>query len=91
MGSYLGGDGAVLVLVEDGEGLLERLELVGRQRLEDLSAVRLREGRHRDRCLLRGLIAYSNSKKGFEARSSSLHIRLAISIARTLAIDFDYL
>ena len=81
MGSYLGGDGAVLVLVEDGEGLLERLELVGRQRLEDLPAVRLREGRHRDRRLLRGLTSYSNSKKWFEARSSMLHFRLAISIA----------
>ena len=62
VGSYLGGDGAVLVLVEDGEGLLERLELVGRQRLEDLPAVRLREGRHGDRRLLGGLTSYSNSK-----------------------------
>ena len=57
LGSYLGGDGAVLVLVEDGEGLLERLELVGRQRLQDLSTVRLREGSHRDRCVLWSLIA----------------------------------
>ena len=48
---HLGRDGAVLVLVEDGERLLERLELVGRQRLEDLSAVRLRESRHLD-CFL---------------------------------------
>ena len=44
---HLGRDGAVLVLVEDGEGLLERLELVGRQRLKDLSPVRLCESRHR--------------------------------------------
>ena len=46
--SHLGGDGTVLVLVEDGEGLLEGGQLVGRQRLQDLGAVGLGEGRHGD-------------------------------------------
>ena len=72
---HLGCDGAVLVLVEDGEGLLERLELVGRQRLEDLSAVRLRESRHRDRSLVRCLFDYSSREVG-----SPLLGRFAVSI-----------
>ncbi len=43
---YLGGDGSVLVLVEDGERLLEGGELVGGERVEDLPAVGLAEHGH---------------------------------------------
>ena len=46
--SCLRGDGPILVLVKDREGLFERGQLIGGQRFQNLPPISLTERRHLD-------------------------------------------